>query len=174
MIRIIKALSIILVLLSQACNDNVDKEASSVNVESIAVENKAVETMLVDSLAVNNAGKQTQTQTLSVTGTVNLSDEVSVEEVVLIKVQLIDHSLADAPFVLINEVELTNISTLPLTFNIPYDPNVIEEYRSYSISAKAYKMNDKNELVSVLYTTQTYPVLSHGAGVRADIYLSKY
>ena len=157
MIRIIKALSIILVLLSQACNDNVDKEASSVN---------------VDSLAVKSAGKQTQT--LSVTGTVNLSDEVSVEEVVLIKVQLIDHSLADAPFVLINEVELTNISTLPLTFNIPYDQNVIEEYRSYSVSAKAYKMNDKNELVSVLYTTQTYPVLSHGAGVRADIYLSKY
>ena len=71
-----------------------------------------------------------------VMGTVGFMQQIEPGSDWILKVQLLDTSLADAPAVVLGEFTTTDFSTLPVPFSISYDPTRIDTRFEYSIGAR--------------------------------------
>ena len=97
-------------------------------------------------------------QRASVTGTVSYRQRIALTPKAIIKVKLVDFSLADTPARIIAEQTLKPAGAqVPIAFNLPYDPARIDSKHRYSIQVQ---IHDRDELRFA--TTQIYPVISLG------------
>ena len=82
------------------------------------------------------------------------------------KVRLLDTSLADVPAVEVASAEIKEAGNPPIPFVLNFDPSKIDDRKQYGVRATI--LHDGR----LLFTSDThYPVLTRGAGNRADIML---
>ena len=105
----------------------------------------------------------------SVTGTLDFDGAVEISQVSRAELKLIDISIADASFILIAETIITEITQVPMQFEIEYVDSVIIERNSYSVSADIYMTDESGKERRSHLTTQTYPVLTRGFGSEANL-----
>ena len=99
-----------------------------------------------------------------ITGSMSYRERVMLTPNAVATVRLEDVSLADAPARVISELEIPNPGQVPITFELPYDPDAIDERMSYAVRAQ---IHDRGQL---LFTSDTHhPVLTRGAGTEVDI-----
>jgi putative lipoprotein len=93
-------------------------------------------------------------------------ERVSLRPGFVAEVWLLDTSLADAPSVEIAYQEIEDPGNPPIPFVMDYDPRKIREGMQYGVHAT---IRDGDRL---LFTSDThYPVLTRGAGNKADVML---
>jgi putative lipoprotein len=79
-----------------------------------------------------------------------------------------DVSLADAPATVLATQRITTPGQVPIAFSLAYDPAAINEVNRYALQARIEQGN------RLLFINDTYtPVLTDGAGTRADLLLVK-
>jgi uncharacterized lipoprotein YbaY/heat shock protein HslJ len=105
---------------------------------------------------------QTNAPEATVTGVVTLPPGEPLPEDVVVKVQLLDVSQADATAVVLGEQIIENPSKQPIPFTVAYDPRDIEPNGRYQISVRL--VNDLNQLLYI--NSAAYPVLTQGNGAR--------
>jgi len=137
-----KTLLIMIVILSQGCDDELEEIASEDNTK------------------------------MSVTGTITFYDAVDINDISLINVKLIDYSIADREAVVINSVEFEPDTTADNSFNITFDESQINPSNLYAVSATAYQLNSSNDLILTHSTMETYSVITNGFTHQVDINLS--
>lgn len=143
MIKFIKYTTVIVVLLIQSCGGSSSSNSTS----------------------SENSNELTVTGLLDFYGVVNLAD------ISMVKVQILDVSQADADSIVINEIEIDEVQSLPMQYSIPYDETLIESNYSYTISASAYEVNSSGEQIRTHITTQAYPVITKNFDSQEDIHL---
>jgi putative lipoprotein len=97
--------------------------------------------------------------TEQVTGVVMFRDRVGLTPEARLEVRIHDVSRADAPAIEIASIGVDDPGQSPIGFSIVYDPALIDERHTYSISARVY---DRGQLIFVSDTMT--PVLTRGAG----------
>ncbi|AJQ94134.1 hypothetical protein YC6258_02092 [Gynuella sunshinyii YC6258] len=122
--------------------------------------------------ACQNAEDDSQIQA-QVTGTLNIKDGNSLQDISEAHVMLIDYSIADASYVLIAETSITELDHLPIEFSIPYNSAEIKESNFYGISASLIKVNGDGDEIEIYTSTQSYPVLTNGFGDETHLILEK-
>lgn len=106
--------------------------------------------------------------TAQVTGTIAYRERVLLKPDSVVEVRLLDTSKADAPAVELAHQRITEPGRPPVPFALAYDPDEIEERRSYSVRATISRGDQ------MLFTTdRDYPVLTRGAGNTADLILGR-
>lgn len=101
---------------------------------------------------------ETPGQPLAVTGQVFYRERIAMPEGAVVKVQVADVSLADAPAVVIGEQTIENPGNVPVKFTVPYDASKIQQGRTYNVSARI-EVNGNLEWIS----TTRIPVITNGA-----------
>ena len=91
-------------------------------------------------------------------GSVSFSERIGLTPDARLEIILLDVSLADAPAVEIARASFDNPGQAPIPFSIDYDPSIIDERHSYSVSARVY---DREQLIFISDTVN--PALTHGA-----------
>jgi heat shock protein HslJ/uncharacterized lipoprotein YbaY len=71
-----------------------------------------------------------------VTGTVTYLQRIALPEDAVVQVQIQDTSLADAPAEVIGEQIIENPGQVPIPYEVCYDPGLIQDNHSYSMSAR--------------------------------------
>jgi putative lipoprotein len=94
-----------------------------------------------------------------VTGNVTAAEAVDLPEGAVVKVQLQDVSLMDAPAEVLSSDEVADPGALPVPFLLPYDPAQIDERMSYAVSARI----EDTEGALLMINTNVVPVLTRGA-----------
>ena len=134
--------------------------ATEPTVEPVSPEEPTVEPITPD------AGS---TETATVSGTVAYRERIALSSDAVVEVKLVDVSLADAPSKTIAEITIADAGQVPISFEIEYDPEAIDERFTYAIQAKIY---ERGELRFV--TATHYPVLTRdSASHDLDIVLQK-
>lgn len=104
-------------------------------------------------------------ETAYVTGTVTYLQRMALPPDAEVHVTLEDISRTDAPArAIAADTVMAGGQQPPIAFVIPYDPAMISEERTYSIHAEI-RMEGERRFIS----TQSYPVLTRGAGSDAEI-----
>ena len=99
----------------------------------------------------------------SVSGQVTYRQRIALPPEAVIKVQIQDVSLADAPAEVIGEqIIQANGKQVPLPFEVEYNPDDIIENHSYSMSAR---IEDSTGILLFISDTHT-PVITHGFPVK--------
>lgn len=96
-----------------------------------------------------------------VTGSVDFDPTPSSFAGLTLEVQLQDVSIADAASIDLATQEITDISSVPVAFSLPYSSGAIDERNDYTISARAYTMVDGERRLEYT-TTQSFPVITNG------------
>ncbi len=103
-----------------------------------------------------------------VTGSVTYRERIALPDDAVVEVQLQDVSLADAPATVLASQRITTPGQVPIAFSLAYDPAAINEVNRYALQARIEQGN------RLLFINDTYtPVLTDGAGTRADLLLVK-
>lgn len=102
----------------------------------------------------------------AIKGSMSYRERVMLTPNAIASVRLEDVSLADAPAKVLAELDIPNPGQVPIAFELPYDPDAIDERMSYAVRAQ---IHDRGAL---LFTSDTHhPVLTRGAGDEVDIAL---
>lgn len=101
-----------------------------------------------------------------VSGTVTYRERMALSDGAVIEVSLQDISLADTSATLIAKQRITGAGQVPIRFEIPYDPQEIDERMTYAIQAR---ITDGEQLLFINDTVA--PVLTRGAGNEIDLVL---
>ena len=75
-------------------------------------------------------------QPATVNGTINTQNQIELPAGSIVNVQLQDTSRADAPAIVIGEQVIRNPERFPVSFEIEYDPDIIDERNVYSMRAR--------------------------------------
>ncbi|MEJ2140046.1 MAG: YbaY family lipoprotein [Gammaproteobacteria bacterium] len=106
------------------------------------------------------------TSTRLITGSVSYRERIALGPKAELNLRLEDVSLADAPATLIAEKNMLIKGSVPVRFELTYDPALISERNSYAVRA-TIKENGR-----MLFTTDThYPVLTRNGGDTVDLVL---
>lgn len=97
-------------------------------------------------------------QMKTITGIVTFSERIGLTPESRLEMQLLDVSLADAPAKVIATMAADNPGQAPIPFSLAYDPTMIDERHSYSVSAKIF---DRDQLIFISDTV--HPVITRGA-----------
>jgi len=108
---------------------------------------------------------EAETTTASLSGTVVFRERIGLTAKSRLEVELQDVSLSNAPPAVIATAAIDNPGQSPITFSIEYDPALINEKRSYSVSAKVM---DSGHLI--LVTDSISPVLTGNAPAEAQVF----
>lgn len=101
-----------------------------------------------------------------VTGTVSYRERMALLPGVVIKVQLLDVSRADAPAIIVGEQFIkTDGRQVPLPFEIVYDPSRIRAQNTYAVRAWLEDTEGRMRFT----TDQRYAVITHGAPTHVDL-----
>jgi copper homeostasis protein (lipoprotein) len=101
-------------------------------------------------------------------GTATYSERVALPQGAVLEVSLEDVSLADAPSQLLGSARIEDLGSPPFSFQIPYDPEAVDERHSYAVRA-TIRVDGK-----LMFTTDTiYPVLTRGAGNQVELLLRR-
>ena len=120
--------------------------ATEPTVEPVSPEEPAVEPITPD---------EGTTETATVSGSILYRERIALGPDAVVEVKLVDVSLADAPSKTIGEITIVDAGQVPISFEIEYDPEAIDERFTYIIQAKIY---ERGELRFV--TASHYPVLT--------------
>ena len=116
-----------------------------------------------------NSGKSNATlatKSATVTGTVTYRERIAMPLDSVIEVQLLDVSLADAAAVTIAEQAITPEHQVPISFELNYDPLVIDERMRYVVRATI------SHAGKIMFTTdRSYPVLTDGNPTHINLVL---
>lgn len=101
-----------------------------------------------------------------VRGTAFYRERIALRPGAVLEVTLEDVSRMDVPAEVIGSARIENPGNPPFRFEIPYDPDVIDQRHTYSVRARITAGD------ALLYTTdQVYPVLTRGAGNEVELLL---
>ena len=84
----------------------------------------------------------TQVAPTSVTGTITYRERIALSPNAVVEVKLSDVSLQDAPSVTIEELIIRDPGQVPISFEIEYDPDDIDERFTYSIQVRIMEGDD--------------------------------
>jgi putative lipoprotein len=102
----------------------------------------------------------------SVTGNITYRERIMLSPTAIVNVRLEDVSLADAPSVLIAEQNIENAGQVPISFELMYNPKIIDPRGTYVVRATIYEGGE------VRFVTDTaYPTLTRGRGQFVDLTL---
>lgn len=102
-----------------------------------------------------------------VSGTISYRERIALPPDAVIKVRLVDVSRADAPALLLGEqVFEAGGRQVPFRFEIPYDPDSIDERMTYAVQARIEK---DGQLIFI--SDQHYAVITRGAPTSVDLLL---
>ncbi len=108
-----------------------------------------------------------QSSESKVTGTAGYRERMALLPGAEMTIKLVDVSLADAPAVVIDEQVISlDQKSVPVDFELSYDPEKIQENHTYAVQA-AIRVKDKLAFI----TDQVYPVLTRGAPDHVDLLL---
>jgi len=117
----------------------------------------------------NPAGNASLPDQGVVTGTVTYNEALLLPPGALVEIRLQDVSLADVPArVLAEQLIQIQRQQFPLEFRLIFDLAAIDERHTYSVAAR---ITVDDQLLFI--NTQSYPVLTRGAGDHADLMLSQ-
>ena len=89
---------------------------------------------------------------------------VELPEGAVLTVTLADTSIADAPWVVLSQQVLDDVTALPATFRLEYDPEQIDERMEYSLSASV-ELNGR-----LIYVNDTvHTVLTGSSPMQSDV-----
>ena len=94
----------------------------------------------------------------SVTGAVNYRRRIALPDNAVVVVQLRDISEADSTAIILDQRVIEKPGQVPIPFEVHYNPDDIDESRTYSIFAQI--MDGEDNLLFT--TTQAYPVITQG------------
>lgn len=96
--------------------------------------------------------------TASVTGNIFYRERIALPKGSIIKIQLVDVSLQDAPSITISEQEIiTTGQQVPISFKLDYSPTEIKPNHTYAVQAR---IEVDNQLTFI--TTEQYQVITKG------------
>jgi putative lipoprotein len=102
-----------------------------------------------------------------VTGTVAYLQRIALPPTAVVKVQLVDVSLADAPAIVLGEQVLTTGGKqVPFAFEIPYDPAKIESNHTYAVQVRIEEAGRRRFIID-----QRYAVITRGMPTHVDMIL---
>lgn len=104
----------------------------------------------------------------SVTGTVTYRERIAVLPGLVLDVDLLDVSRADAASVQLSQRRYA-LKSVPASFELPYDPALIDDRMRYAVRASI--SDESGRLMWV--TDASYPVLTQGASDTVDLVLVK-
>lgn len=106
-------------------------------------------------------------QGAAITGTAAYRERIALPPGAVLEVELVDISRADAPAERIAATRVEVQGQVPIAFTLPYDPARIRPERRYAVQARLTGdgMAWRNDAI--------VPVLTHGAGNRAEILLRR-
>jgi putative lipoprotein len=105
----------------------------------------------------------------SVTGTLTYRERVALVPEAVIQVQLVNVSRLDAPAVVLSEQRFTaGGNQVPLPFQLPYDPALIQPGDMYAVQARISVADDL-----LFITTDHYAVLTRGQPSNVDLMLQR-
>lgn len=81
-------------------------------------------------------------ETSKVTGTITYRERIALSPNAVVEVKLSDVSLQDAPSVTIEELTIRNPGQVPISFEIEYDPEEINERLTYAIQVRIMEGDD--------------------------------
>ena len=103
----------------------------------------------------------------SVSGTVTYREPIALTPGATLTVEIRDTSLIDAAAELIAEQVITDPGQVPISFEVPYDPDDIESRNTYSVSARIVESDGR-----LAFTNDTaYDVITGGNPQRVDMVL---
>lgn len=94
----------------------------------------------------------------TITGTIEFRERIGLTRSSKLEIQLLDISLADVPARIVASKIIDNPGQAPFNFTIEYDPALIVEQNTYSVSAR---IHDSGQLI--LISDATNPVLTRDA-----------
>ena len=101
-----------------------------------------------------------------VTGTVTYRERIALSPQAVVDVKLVDISRADAPATTIGEHVIENPGQVPISFEIEYDPDDIDERFSYAVQARIME----GERLAFINDT-AYHVITRGSPTHVDMVL---
>ncbi len=100
----------------------------------------------------------------TIEGTASYRERIALRPGTVLEVELLDISRADAPSERLALIRIKAQGQVPIPFTLHYDPPLIEQNRTYAVTAKLI-LQDK-----VVFRSETvHPVLTRGAGDIAEI-----
>ncbi len=104
----------------------------------------------------------------TIEGTATYRERMALPEGVVLEVELLDISRADAPSERLASLRLKPQGQVPIPFTLPYDPALIDERYTYAVTAKL--IHDGR----LLFRSDTvHPVLTQGAGDSVEIIMQR-
>jgi putative lipoprotein len=102
------------------------------------------------------------------TGTVSYRERIALLPGSELNIKLLDVSVADAAADVLAELNMPDPGQVPINFQLPYDPALIDERMSYTVRAEI-RIDGR-----LVFTTDTaHPVLTRGAGKNVAIKMVK-
>jgi len=100
----------------------------------------------------------------TVSGTVNYRERIALTPDVVLEVELVDVSRADAPAEVLGRQVIESPGQVPISFSIEYDPADIQENHTYAVQARI-REGDRLRWVS----TEAYLVITRDHPTQVDI-----
>ena len=102
-----------------------------------------------------------------VTGTVFYLERIALPPGAVLKVQLIDGSIADAPADVIAQETIQVTTQVPIPFSLSYDPHRIIPSHTYAVQARI-EVDGKLRFIN----TSSNPVVTNGKPASVDVRVS--
>ena len=99
-----------------------------------------------------------------ITGSVFYRERIALPPDAALEVTVEDVSKADAPAPVIGQLRIMPTGQVPIRFETPYDPNRVRPEHRYALRARIL-LGDR----LLFTTTQSYPVLTQGAGTHVEM-----
>lgn len=116
---------------------------------------------------VQTAEKPEGATMAKVTGTVSYRERMALPPGAVLKVQLIDGSIADAPADVIAQETIPVTTQVPIPFSLSYDPKRIIPMHSYAVQARI-EVDGKLWFIN----TTSNPVITNGKPTTIDVRVS--
>jgi putative lipoprotein len=100
---------------------------------------------------------------VTISGSATYRERIALPSNAALEVTVEDVSRADAPATVIGRVTWMPAGQVPITFEVPYEESWVQQNHRYSVRAR---ITQEGKLLWT--TTQSHPVLTNGAGNRAD------
>lgn len=106
----------------------------------------------------------TAAEPVALTGTATYRERIALEPGAILEVELLDVSRADAPAARHASIRLAAETQVPIRFTLYYDPALIDQTHTYSVSAKLLSAD------RVIFRSNTInPVLTRGAAENPEV-----
>lgn len=99
-----------------------------------------------------------------ISGTATYRERIALEPGTVLEVELLDVSLMDAAAIRLSLMRVKPETQVPIAFSLYYDPALIEENHTYSLSARLISGNR-----TIFRSDSLHPVLTRGAGDTVEI-----